>query len=307
MPANSTCPLCGRPPKRLVPDSLRAVINVECNVCGRFNISEGAEEGLRLKPDLKFRLSSVTRKSTGAGQAEAVEITSENIGRLVNSLPRYGPVEKLDVALRTVAEMTDYLGGTSRFSLMHDYPLLAFASYKETQFVLETLVGRHYLEMRGVALSLSMTGWERFEQMRRIGPTSSTCFVAMSFDPSMDTTYDEAIRPAIIQAGYDALRIDRVDHVNRIDDEIVGQIKRSRFMVADFTGQRHGVYFEAGMMLGLGRTVVWMCRRNEVTNDGGLHFDVRQFNFIDYETEEEAKRRLYQRILAIEGEGPVQR
>jgi hypothetical protein len=95
--------------------------------------------------------------------------------------------------------------------------------------------------------------------------------------------------------------------VNRIDDEIIGQIKRSRFMVSDFTGQRYGVYFEAGLMLGLGRSVIWMCREEELSAGGGLHFDVRQFNFIAYKSAAEARKRPYDRILAIEGEGPIVR
>jgi hypothetical protein len=37
-----------------------------------------------------------------------------------------------------------------------------------------------------------------------------------------------------------------------------------------------------------------------------LHFDVRQFNFIDYESIPEAHDRLCNRTLAIEGEGPGQ-
>jgi hypothetical protein len=72
----------------------------------------------------------------------------------------------------------------------------------------------------------------------------------------MNGVYDEAIQPAIREARYKPVRIDREQHANRIDDEIVGRIRGSRFMVADFTGQRHGVYFEAGLMLGLGRTVI---------------------------------------------------
>jgi hypothetical protein len=88
--------------------------------------------------------------------------------------------------------------------------------------------------------------------------------------------------------------------VNRIDDEIIGQIKRCRFMVADFTGQRHSVYFEAGMMNGLGRNVIWMCNEGELSN---LKFDVRQFSFIAYKNATDACKRLYDKILAIEGEG----
>src|SRR5947208_2849372 len=102
--------------------------------------------------------------------------------------------------------------------------------------------------------------------------------------------------------GYSPLRIDKHPHVNRIDDEIIGQIKRCRFMVADFSGQRHSVYFEAGMMFGLGRNVIWMCKKSEL---GELRFDVRQFSFIAYESVEEAKKLLLDKILAIEGEGTV--
>ncbi len=89
--------------------------------------------------------------------------------------------------------------------------------------------------------------------------------------------------------------------MNRIDDEIIGRIRASRFIVADFTGHRQGVYFEAGMMLGLGRTVIWMCKDEELK---ASHFDTRQYNFINYKSVDEARKRLYDRIMAIEGAGP---
>jgi hypothetical protein len=71
-------------------------------------------------------------------------------------------------------------------------------------------------------------------------------------------------------------------------------------MVADFTGQRHGVYYEAGFIQGLGRNVFWICQKDQLE---GLHFDTRQYNFIDYTSVAELRDRLYYRILAIEGEG----
>ncbi len=122
----------------------------------------------------------------------------------------------------------------------------------------------------------------------------------------MEAVWRNVIEPAIKEAGYKPFRIDREHHVNRIDDEIIGQVRRSRFMVADFTLQRGGVYFEAGMMHGLGRKVVWMCHESELTPEKGLHFDIRQFNFLTYsEPDEVIKKQLYERILAIEGEGPL--
>lgn len=37
------------------------------------------------------------------------------------------------------------------------------------------------------------------------------------------------------------------EHANKIDDEIIAEIRRSAFLVADFTGQRQNVYFETGL------------------------------------------------------------
>jgi nucleoside 2-deoxyribosyltransferase len=144
-------------------------------------------------------------------------------------------------------------------------------------------------------------GYERIQHLQKSGKQSSIAFVAMSFHPSRASIYDEAIEPAVRDAGYEPLRSDRFEHVNRIDDEIVGQIKRSRFMIADFSGQRPGVCFEAGLMLGLGRNVIWICEKTERAK---VHFDTRQYNFIDYESAADGKVRLFNRILAIENEGP---
>ena len=62
----------------------------------------------------------------------------------------------------------------------------------------------------------------------------------MWFDPSMEDAYTEGIKPAIQDAGYEPLRIDRVEHINKIDDEIIKEIRRSQFVVADFTSDDKG-------------------------------------------------------------------
>lgn len=109
-------------------------------------------------------------------------------------------------------------------------------------------------------------------------------------------------------AGYQPLRIDKKEHVNRIDDEIFADIRRSRFVIADFThgdsGVRGGVYFEAGFAQGLGLPVIWTCRKDMLSEDK-LHFDIRQYNFLEWTDEnlEDFKDRLQKRIEAILGRG----
>ena len=173
---------------------------------------------------------------------------------LISLLPRYTPLEQMDNLLRVLGEMTQRLGQYSTFSLHRDYPLVSTTGGDEIPFLASALREREYLEeTTNQYIRLTLKGWERLEEIQKAGRQSNRAFVAMWFDPSMNTLYDDAIKPAILSSGYDPLRIDKHEHVNRIDDEIIGQIRRSRFMVADLTGQRHGVYFEAGMMAGLGR------------------------------------------------------
>ena len=69
------------------------------------------------------------------------------------------------------------------------------------------------------------------------------------------------------------------EHNNKIDNEIVAMIWRSRFIVADYAGNRGGVHYEAGFAQGLGITVFWTCREGRLKR---IHFDTRQCNFITW-------------------------
>jgi nucleoside 2-deoxyribosyltransferase len=93
--------------------------------------------------------------------------------------------------------------------------------------------------------------------------------------------------------------------LDKIDDEIVAGIRRSRFLVADFTGHRGGVYFEAGLATGLGLPVIWLCRKDELEK---THFDTRQYNFIVWESDklDELSTALKNRIEATIGRGTLQ-
>jgi nucleoside 2-deoxyribosyltransferase len=154
-------------------------------------------------------------------------------------------------------------------------------------------------------LMLTPKGFEILEEMDR-GQATSQAFVAMWFDDSLKAAYDEGFRKAIVDSGYKPMRIDRKEHLNKIDDEIIAEIRRSRFVVADFTCEpdkaRGGVYFEAGFARGQGIPVVWTCRKDSLES---VHFDTRQFNHIVWESVEDLYTQLKNRIEAVIGEGPL--
>jgi hypothetical protein len=147
-------------------------------------------------------------------------------------------------------------------------------------------------------------GLERIATLQHDKGKGEQGFVAMWFDPSVQTAWDEGIRPGIEAAGYAPMRIDGKEHANKIDDEIIMEIRRSRFMVADFTGQRGGVYYEAGFAQGLGLPVIWTCREDDIDK---LHFDIRQYNCLIWSPEDlnAFSVALRRRIEAILGHGPA--
>ena len=95
----------------------------------------------------------------------------------------------------------------------------------------------------------------------------------------------------------------RVDNdpanLGRIDAKIEMEIKRSRFLVADVTGGRQGVYYEAGYAMGLGLPVIW-CVNSDHTDD--MHFDTQQYKHIIWDTAEDMAQELEALVIAAIGE-----
>jgi hypothetical protein len=169
------------------------------------------------------------------------------------------------------------------------------------------IVGRHGPLSPGhstAEVQLTSSGWEFAESLMAANPDSTQGFVAMWFDDAMTWLYDKALAPAIEAAGYRPHRVDRREYVGRVDDEIMAQVRRSRFVVADFTGHRGGVYWEAGLAEGLGLPVIFTCRETDLKD---LHFDVRQQNTITWSDDRlvELTQRLRARIEAALGRGPL--
>ena len=97
-------------------------------------------------------------------------------------------------------------------------------------------------------------------------------------------------------------------HLNKVDDEIIAEIRRSRFLVADFTCEpgkvRGGVYFEAGFASGLDIPIIWTCKNTSMRD---LHFDTRQYPHIEWNDSTDLYTKLKARIGALIGDGPKRR
>ena len=214
--------------------------------------------------------------------------------------------------LQYAASITKFIG-----ELVYIHPLdkgaLAWSESvrsSEVTFLLEYLRSKNWIIGREqdwedrVEYLVTADGHSYLEE-QRTAPAYAQAFIAIWFDDSMDDAYARGIKQAVERCGYSPLRIDRTEHINKIDDEIIRELRRSRFVVADFTsgvgGARGSVYYEAGFARGLGIPVISTCRRDKL---GDVHFDTRQYAHIAWDSPSELCDALESRIGAVIGEGP---
>jgi nucleoside 2-deoxyribosyltransferase len=118
----------------------------------------------------------------------------------------------------------------------------------------------------------------------------------MSFSETASDTR-KIIKKVVSEAGYEPLLVDELhfDSEITINDAIIKFIKQSKFIVADFSEQKHGVYFEAGFALGLRRPVIYTCSKKDF---GETHFDTNHYPHIVYNDFDELETKLKDKIQA---------
>ena len=285
-------------------------------------------ELIRMSDEQKARLTTwlINQRMQGVGRPEV----SESVVEYVKNKPPLPAYERADRLLRYLVNSTDITGELVTLGTLSDTPdpyghrgfsegstfgeAMAWSEStkdNEVEFFLDYLLEKGWIKGRREGLGMghftvTIDGYSHVADVS-INRNLSQVFVAMWFDHSMNEAYERGIRSAIENTGYNPFKINDKPDVDKIDDEIIGEIRRSRFLVADFThgakGARGGVYYEAGFAYGLGLPVVRSCRKDIIDNNE-LHFDVRQHYHVVWETVDELREGLENRIRALIGESP---
>lgn len=314
-----------------------------CNRCGFVHLTrEAAEdfEGGRFKDNDKNAISITLRNEwerRGRRRTEK-QITYEDLEQIVSAFRPLDPIEKMDQALINFEKASFYVGSLVKFDLAKDYPLYYCKVPGELRAICKLLYNAGLIFAPDAAnpqnnLYITADGYQRLREIQKPNRDSRQCFVAIWFTAEMNDVFENAIKPAIefVEEGevaprFEAVKIDNVEHVNDINDEIIGQIRRSKFMVCDLTGYRGGVYFEAGFAYGLGLDVIYTCRKDWTKEENlknesghevsflfdangnvipikkeGVHFDLAHRNRIEWSPDklEDFKSRLENRIKAV--------
>ncbi len=258
---------------------------------------------LRLQPDKHY------------GRLQVRDPFPEEIKRYaavhIDELLRRWPSRVSDRLARTLTN----LSRIAEFGLPVDVNCLnlTFSTMRQDHmYVLDSLEGLGYIDRRGSNLdtlraTITPLGWDYVEKLQhQPGSPFNPAFVAMWFGDDqtkdeMDHLYLQAIRPAIEAAGYKETRVDITPHNDYIMNKIIGDIRAAPFVVADMTGHRNGVYFEAGFARGLGSPVIHTCKNSDFEH---AHFDIEQLPHLLWDSPEDLKEKLKHWIRGSIGTGP---
>jgi hypothetical protein len=277
---------------------------VVCLVCGTYRLDGtlARHDLLPVDPETRNRLYLLSGLTKAARLP--IFVDHSTLESLRAGVPADKSVtDKIALMVRWFAERSTHVGHEIPTNRDVDYPAAYCRNPEEWQALLGSIVGEMgFLNARANAqttVAVLLKGWEWLADKPKA--SGAKVFVAMSFDPALNDV-KSAIEIGIRTAGYDPLRVDEDPFVGGIPERIAGHIRESKFIVADLTGNRGGVYYEAGFAAGLSIPVLHTCVEGEQ-----LHFDVQHLNFLRWQKAELGRfsERLRERVLALYGRGPI--
>lgn len=322
------CELC------LGPANTRGLSNgantlIGCKACGSYAVS-GLWRAANMKDTLdelgRTRLRGVVRRATDEHGDLGQVITNGNWqGIAARHDQPNGSLEQMERLLVLLAERSLFYGAKAAvdsWEAMSVRLYLPRAVQSAVGQMLETLEKDGYIRRQIQDTWLTERGWTVAEKARRTARSGNLAFVAMWFHADMDALFDQAFEPALRACGYTPFRVDREQHNNKIDDEIIANIRKSRLFVGDLSGMRPNVFYEAGFAHGLGVPVLLTCNESyagalvhaspDCSGDVPLAekkpwfkqvadsaFDIRQYLILPWSTPIELAAKLENRIRAL--------
>lgn len=208
----------------------------------------------------------------------------ENIHIINNMYQRAGEVPKLDFGLFN----------NERESIISDLELIQELCLKELKGTPDRIYDFHrHLKFScscdyADILSHDLPALKSWIANKFMDPRNLV-FIAMSFSLDIRSKVQEAIEYAYSQLGYIATTVDKYEHNGGITDKIMDMINRSKFVIADFTEQKSGVYYAAGQ----GKTVIYCVYEGDLDN---THFDIKHINLVVWKDTHELISKLTTRI-----------
>jgi len=256
---------------------------LSCPRCGVFKLSNEVVDDLDLiltkHKDAEAKISHALRRAQENNSE--VEFSIDAIDVIIEKpLPR--PREQADFLIRWIAENIPGPGETltvapeTHMGIIGAKTLAGFGLIVKSLLSDELITGLpgRVLGVNGEGnITLTLKGWEHYENLREGAGKYRKAFMAMKFgDSQLDGVFHHVFKPSAKQAGFDLFALNEVLRAGLIDDRLRVEIQASDFLVADLTHENAGAYWEAGYAEGMGKPVIYTCEKKKFESEKS-HFD----------------------------------
>lgn len=129
---------------------------------------------------------------------------------------------------------------------------------------------------------------------REFEQTLLRAFVLMPFDSEFDMIFDDLIKPALEEVGYDVKRADSIANQQNILKDVVRGIAEADLIVADLTSVNPNVFYELGISHTMEKNTVLLTQSIE-----DVPFDLKSYRVIKYSVPFYEARKLPQELKEI--------
>lgn len=311
-----SCKICGVYPSTSLFLSNLAILmekewgDPECNL--KLCLEKFFEENVSLiKKDkdvceaiLRYYMRKTNNRVVDINKENALVLNKDGIIEILEKEELPPLSEQVDNLITYIAQKVNP-GNNINFDTGEDYSRIGSINPKGAKFIKDYLIQYGYIKEfhnipnRGIEnsdLQLTFEGWNKYFDLKRGAVNSKKAFMAMAFRDDL-TPFCKKLHDAVNETGFRLERVDESRTVNEkgqqidvIDNKIMVDILTSRFVIADLSYANPGVYWEAGYAQGLGKNVIYTCRKDhfEAKEDEENykykpHFDVNHRIIIPWE------------------------
>jgi hypothetical protein len=260
----------------------------ECQVCGRYDASSSVlEDQLDTQHD---HLTSIQRAVLSYRIREANDVrgvtpllTSYEVDDVIASGRLPTPAQQATNIIRFVGDRVTEIGRPvgdlpSSFGATVGSPNRGFAlriakELERTGYLIAIDCGDLQDPDEIIEVDLTLAGWAEYEKERRGQVSAGYGFIALKFgDAVLDPFIKDVMKPAISTLGFDLVDMRDAAEAGIIDNVMRARIRDASFVLVDLTHANEGAYWEAGFAEGLGKPVLYLCKK-DVFAEKGTHFD----------------------------------
>jgi hypothetical protein len=330
----SKCPICKNTSANIVKSTTHEKGNPfkqvicysgDCPTCGNYFVNDDIVDLEMQQKNIPSYIISSMLRNLYESNKNLVIYSFEQLKELVVN-PK-SPIEKIELLLAYLFRKQEKMNVGVPINTTVDYSLIFAHDKEEFEYFILQAKKMGYVDSYGFTtlpefrnmnklvevignseldIFLTLQGWKKASELVNQSRISNRAFVAMWFkeedqkiDNSHDKLFTQGIKPALINCGYEEpFRSIEDLHNDKIPDRIIAQIKKSSLVVADLTGNRQCVYYEAGFAQGFGIPVIFTCNKNDEKKLKQVGFDISPYKIIFWNKYDELKVNLESRIKA---------